>query len=270
VIPIVTYQGGKQRLAGSLLDVMKVPQERRFVDLCCGTGALSLALVARGHEPEQIVMVDRGPFGLVWADIARGSFSLERLRAYCDAVPTDLRAVKSHMLGLASRPADADTSYVFLLLQAASFGGKAIWIEGDRWVHHGFRDYWIPTATSSRRSPVNPMMPMPPTLYDRAAEIVPKMRGIEAHCADVASFAPRSDDVIYLDPPYGDTTAYGYTVDVPALVRRLGSCWVSEGAALSAHSIQVSTGRAKGGISGKRTSVNEEWLSRFGIVGGQA
>ena len=29
--------------------------------------------------------------------------------------------------------------------------------------------HWQPTATSSRRSPVNPMMPMPDSLYERVS-----------------------------------------------------------------------------------------------------
>lgn len=45
VRPPATYQGGKQRLAGQILDIIK-PTAEGFADLCCGSGAL--AIEARG------------------------------------------------------------------------------------------------------------------------------------------------------------------------------------------------------------------------------
>ena len=51
-------------------------------------------------------------------------------------------------------------------------------------------------------------------------------------------------------------------------------CWVSEGKALSDEAWMLSTGRAKGGMTGDRKKkANEEWLSYFsntGLIGTDA
>jgi hypothetical protein len=261
----ISYQGGKQRIAVQILDRIDVLPSVPFHDLCCGCGAISIELVNRGHKPSDIHMLDAGPWGLFWADVGNGVFDLDRFKSYCYSVPADRKRIKPFMQAMFDEPADDDRVYEFLLLQACAFGGAAVWLDGDKWCKGGgFRDYWQPTATSNRRSPVNPMMPMPDTLFERVKAVVEDMKGVRAICADIRCYRP-GPGIIYIDPPYEGTTSFGHTFDVLQyahdLQRQGRSCYVSEGKALSARAWKITEGRAKGGMNGGRKSANEEWLS---------
>lgn len=264
--PAVTYQGGKQRIAKAIVDVMDCSGCSRFFDMCCGSGAVSMELVSRGlFQPSQITMVDAGPWGLFWESVGRGQFLLYMMEYWCNQVPADRNQIKEFMEDLSKQPVDQNAPYVFLLLQAASFGGKAIWIKDGRWQNCSFRSYWQPTATSSRRSPVNPMMPMPETLYLRTCEIASVMAGVTGICGKVEEIQPPDDSLVYIDPDYEGTTGYGHGLDVVAYSKLLRARhYISEGRALSTDPVLISSGRSKGGISGDRqVSANQEWLSKF-------
>lgn len=266
----VTYQGGKQRLAAQILDVIEVPAASVFYDLCCGSGAVSLALVERGHDPAKIVMVDSGPWGMFWHAIGEGSFSMTRFKQIAALLPANPQNIKHIMeMMYSTTPSIEDIPYIFLLLQAAAIGGAAIDIIDGRWRRRsGFRDLWQPTDTSSRRSPVNPMMPMPATIIARVEEIVARMKGVTGVHGDASKVRVPTglrNAVAYIDPPYKGTTGYGQRIDATATARDIGCpCWVSEGRPLSEHAVRLSGGRAKGGMTGERKqAANEEWLSRF-------
>jgi hypothetical protein len=224
---------------------------------------VSIAAVNAGVTPSQITMVDAGPWGLIWQSIGDGSFDLDRFRQVLQTVPKEPWLIQAHMENLARQPAiGTDNPYVFLLLQASSFGGKALWIKDGRWRNTSFRSYWLPTATSNRRSPVNPMMPMPPELLRRVEKAVATMRGVRGIHGDLGQLPrPIASTVVYIDPPYKGTTAYGHEVDAMVQAKRLGGAWISEGQALSEKALLLSAGRAKGGISHERGAANEEWLS---------
>lgn len=264
----LSYQGGKSRLAKRTIDEWW-PTDAPFWDLCCGCGAISIEMVNRGYPTEEIRMVDAGPWGMFWREIGDGTFSLGTFSDYVAEMPSDPRCIKGFLEELSRQPASIDTAEVFVLLQAGSFGGKAIWIADDRWRNTTFRSYWEPTATSSRRSPVNPMMPMPATLLSRLERTAEVMQGVVGLCADVLDIEAQIEpgSLVYIDPPYDGTTAYGHALDVVPVARRLASgsaVFVSEGRPLSRHALRLSAGRAKGGISGDRAvRANEEWLSEM-------
>lgn len=269
MIPPVTYQGAKGRLAAEIVTHMGIPEDAMFYDLCCASGAITLAAVDAGHAPDRVVMVEQGPWGLFWRSIGDGTFDLHTFRHYCQSIPADPRGVKAVVEAMYKVPAGDHAAYRYLLLQAAAIGGKSISLERGLWVRgSGFRDYWLPTATSSRRSPVNPMMPMPNTIYTRVEEIVTKMRGVQGVHSDATDVIIQGSAVIYIDPPYAGTTGYGYTIDAVKVARRIAEqghvVWVSEGKPLSDEAICLSKGRAKGGITGgRKCAANEEWLSCF-------
>jgi len=103
-----------------------------------------------------------------------------------------------------------------LLLQSASFGAKPIWISQfgtNKWENCSFRNYWQPTLTSNRRSPVNPMMPMPETLLERAKLICKKMKGVIGIKTSACIMHPEENTVIYIDPPYKGRTKYMMDMD---------------------------------------------------------
>lgn len=257
MIAPVSYQGGKTRIAALILD--HIAPTGMFHDLCCGCGAVAIELVNRGYDPASITMLDAGPWGLFWEAVGIGTFDLDHFAHHCRCVPARDK-IAEYMKTLAAQPANNDI-YVYLLLQAAAFGGKAIWIRDNRWMNTSFRSYWQPTATSNCRSPVNPMMPMPDTLFERVKIVCEKMRGVHGWCMDIRNYRPLPG-VVYIDPPYARTTAYGHTFDVVQYARGLQQpCYISEGRPLTDQAWLIASGRAKGGISGGRKIANDEWLS---------
>lgn len=256
--PPVSYQGGKQRLAE---DIVSVLLERGcgepYYDLCCGSGAIGIELVNRKILPRQIVMVDAGPWGLFWEAIGKGDFDVAEFEKHCGMIPTDRSQIRDYVKELSRQPVGEDAKYIFPILQAASFGGKAIWIHEGRWRNTSFRSFWQPTATSNRRSVVNPMMPMPKTLVERVTAIAKAMTGVLGLCQRVEDTFVVGG-TIYVDPPYANTTGYGHTLDVKDIA---GPCFVSEGLPLSDDFVCLSKGRSKGGVSGSRKAANEEYVS---------
>ena len=271
----VTYQGGKQRLAKQIVDIIfeqnEITDDTKFYDLCCGSGAISIELVNRGIYPPNITMVDKSPWGQFYKGVGDGTFSPEVFRYYIDDIPKDITKIKNHAkLLLSERANDGlfyNMVYKFLILQACAFGGTATWVENNQWKKAGgLRDYWLPTETSNRRSPVNPMMPMPETLYDRVCNICCDMDGVKGVCGDVFDIEVEPNSIVYIDPPYDKTVKYGYELDYMKYIEGLKDCkvYLSEGKQLSDNAILLSSGRKKGNINGskKKKSV-EEWLNIF-------
>lgn len=266
--PPVSYQGSKTRIADKIIDVIMPFEDAPFFDMCCGNGSISICLVDSGIiGAEYITMVDAGPWGRVWDLVGGGHFSLESLKWWLNKIPSKKEHIKEFMEDLSRQSAEIDTPYVFLLLQASSFGGKAIWKDGDRWINCSFRNYWEPTRTSSRRYPVNPMMPMPATLFKRMDVICQKMLGIHGLHEQVENIKP-TNAVVYIDPPYANTTEYGHVINnvteyAIELSYRNNEVFVSEGKPLCPDAVRISSPRSKGGISGERKSKNEEWVTYF-------
>lgn len=255
LVPITQYQGGKRRLADQILDIISPEPDDHFYDLCCGAGAVSIELVKRGHSPEQITMVDAGPYGLVWEKIGNGTFDLATLELYCNAVPSDPTMIRSYMEMLADLPASKDTPYVYLLLQSYTFGGRAIWIEDDSWI-------WRTAGFRTGKPSLSPI-----TLLRRTENLMRYMEGIKGvhgQIQDLNTF--KSPGIIYVDPPYIGTKGYGHGVDLEGLVSRTYlPIYVSEARPLTDDAIQLEIpGTNIRNLNGARTAMpHEEWLSRF-------
>lgn len=281
-----SYQGGKQRLAKQIVDIFykenDINDDTKFFDLCCGSGAISLELINCGFNPNNITMIDNGCFGQFWQDIANGEFDLDIFKREIENLP-NIENIQSYLKKLSDLPVDEDKMvYHYLLLQAGAFGSKQIWIENNRWKNNTFRSYWLPTETSNRRSPVNPMMPMPNTLYNRVESIVKQLSGsIIASKESVFDAVYRIDEersrgnknvIIYIDPPYANTTGYKETFDIYSLEGQIWSTspiYISEGYKMrgASKSYLLSVGRTKGNISGEaKKKPTEEWLNRFNLI----
>jgi site-specific DNA-adenine methylase len=285
--PPVSYQGGKTRIADAIADLLlaEFKPGQDVYDLCCGCGAVSIALVRKGLDPKRIVMVDSGPWGAFWEMIGAGTFDVDYFRDVVGLLPKDPRDIHAALEALSKTDASRKLSiYMFPLLQAGSFGGKPVSIDGSKWVVHGFRDYWVPTETSNRRSHVNPMMPMPETLLGRVVELASAMRGVRGFHKSMADVAAGGRPLSYIDPPYlGLTDGYakdraawreslgsfgrGAIFDVTEFARELAAkgspCLVSESKPLGKEAIKLAGPRAKGGVSGKRAKAHEEWVTWF-------
>lgn len=266
------YQGGKQRIAKEIVNIIKQyikDDNTQFYDLCCGSGAVSIEMVNQGFFVGNIHMVDKSPWGLFWKQIGDGTFSIDLFKAWIDSVPKDVNLIQDYIKELSKVPVyktQTDISYIFLLLQASSFGSKSIWIKDDKWQNTSFRNYWLPTETSSRRSPVNPMMPMPDTLYQRVENLCFSMDGVNGYWEDCNDIHIEPNSVIYIDPPYDKTTKYGFEFDYMSFIEKHKNnniILLSEGKQLSNNAINLTDRRHKGGISGERTKINEEWLNIF-------
>lgn len=279
-----SYQGGKQRLSKLIVDIFykenNITDNTKFYDLCCGSGAITLELLNRGVNPNNIVMIDNGCFGSFWQTIANDEFELNVFKRELEKIPSVLSDVQGFLKNLSDISVDEENFiYHYLILQSGAFGSKQIWIENGKWKNNTFRNYWLPTKTSSRKSPVNPMMPMPNTLYLRVNEIVQQLSGIiVASKEDIFDALYRLDTewkngnkdvIVYCDPPYMNTTGYKESFDIYELERRIPNntpIYISEGFKMegTTNTYLLSSGRTKGNISGgvKKKPV-EEWLNVF-------
>lgn len=271
------YQGGKQRISNELVSEIfsKVPfrdSETRFYDLCSGSGAVTIELINHGVRPEQVTMLDRSSWGVFWSSIGNATFDVSVFADHLSHIPGDKRQVKNYMTRLSSTFTEGDEQYVYPILQACSFGGKQIWHDGNHWENAFFRDYWEPTATSVRQSPANPMQPSPETLLKRVERLVERCPGLECIHDDIGVMLTRDfepNSVVYMDPPYRNTTGYAFGFDVDAFIAKFKQrnpdipLFVSENIPLSTDSTLLHFGGAKGGISGNKTKKHQEWLSVF-------
>lgn len=276
LIPPCSYQGGKQRLAKQIVDVIfkqnEINENTKFYDLCCGSGAITLELINRGVHPSNITMVDNGVYGSFWNSVANNEFNINIFKQEIDKLP-DVSEIQSYLQELSNKAVNKDMlEYHYLLLQSGSFGSRQILTKNNMWKNNSFRSYWLPTETSSRRSPVNPMMPMPNTLYDRVKNIVEYLGGsINAINSDISKIEWHFDEnsIVYIDPPYKNTAGYGSDFDYEEFIinnRAYVNIYVSEGYKMDSaeDAILLSKGRTKGNISGnvKKKPV-EEWLNVY-------
>lgn len=278
IIPC-TYQGGKSRLSKQIVDTIfnnnLIDEDTLFYDLCCGSGAITIELINRGINTENIIMLDISSWGKFWSKVGKGTFDINRFERYINDIPKDKNLIQKFMNNLSKQNANIDEEYIYLLLQSSSFGGKQIWKQNDKWCNTSFRNYWLPTETSSRRSPVNPMMPMPCTLLERVKIILNKCEGLICLNENIYNILNRNirneNTIIYIDPPYKNTTKYGFTFNINELNKELNKkvnipIYISEGYKFSNNAIYLSNGRSKGGINGERKKkANEEWLNIFNI-----
>ena len=280
LIPPCSYQGGKQRLAKQIVDIIfsqnEINKDTKFYDLCCGSGSITLELINRGVHPNNIIMADIGVYGYFYSKVANNEFDLNIFKEELNKLPS-LDKIQKYLQELSNKDVDIDKiEYHYLLLQSGSFGSKQIWIEKNKWKNNSFRSYWLPTETSNRKSPVNPMMPMPSTLYTRVKDIVDCLSGaINVINSDIQKIEWNFDEnsIVYIDPPYKGTTGYVSDFDYEYFIMKnckYVSTYISEGYSInsSTHSILLSNGRAKGNISGdtKKAPV-EEWLNIYRPIG---
>jgi site-specific DNA-adenine methylase len=250
----VAYQGCKSWIADQIVDILCLPSKRPFFDLCCGSGAVSLAAVEAGQPPETITMVDHSPCGLVWEAVGRGSFDLRYLTFQLNKVPEDRNKIPGYLQKLAAQPLDEHVAENFIVLQAGAAFSKPISIREHRWKTPGFR-----------AAPSSYLRPQPQLILERMSHIVRRMRGVRGICADVRTVLPSIGDAkIYIDPPYVGKAKYCHDLPLSDLNR---VCWVSEARPLSDISFKLSNGRANGGHAGTRRGPPiEEWLSLVGWV----
>lgn len=278
LIPPCSYQGGKQRLAKQIVDIIykenEINENTKFYDLCCGSGAISIEMINRGFYDSNITMVDASPWGLFYQGVGDLTFSTDVFKTYIDDIPKDIKKIKNYAETMLKLPANDglfnNMVYKFLILQACAFGSTATWVENNKWKKAGgLRNYWLPTETSNRKSPVNPMMPMPNTLYERVENICANMDNVKGLYGKVEEVVIEPNSIVYIDPPYKNTQDYGYELDIEKYINKIKNIdgvkiYISEGYKINGckESVLLSKGRDKGNINGKRNKKPiEEWLN---------
>ena len=276
LIPPCSYQGGNQRLAKQIVDIIfgqnEINEKTKFYDLCCGSGAITLELINRGIHPSNIIMVDASMWGKLWQSIANNKFELDVFKQEIDKLPS-IENIQGYLKQMNSNAINTDLDiYHFLLQQAGSFGSKYIDVKNGKWLNSTFRSYWFPTETSKRRSVVNPMMPMPNTFYERMKKIIEYMQGnIKALYCKIEEVEWHFDegDIVYIDPPYKNTSKYNFDFDYEQFLIDNWSyvnIYISEGYKMDSttNAVLLSKGRKKGNISGDiKKKPTEEWLNVF-------
>lgn len=191
-------------------------------------------------------------------------------------VPEEKDKIQNFLKDLSKEKIGCYEVYDFLLLQAGSFGSKQISKNGELWNNSTFRNYWQPTETSSRRSPVNPMMPMPETIDNRVKNIVNKCKGLTCLNYDIylfleyIRFRNTENSIIYIDPPYKNTSGYQDCFDWEDFLSELfydtlAPIYVSEGDKFADDDscFLLNFNGAKGGMSGVRKKEHLEYLNEF-------
>lgn len=270
LIPPCTYQGGKQRYAKQIVDIIfeenEINAETKFYDLCCGSGSITLELISRGVNPKNITMIDKSMWGMFYKQVGDGTFDTDVLKECLNRIPSEKFLVQDYMKSLAERETDDNDVYIYLLLQASSFGGKQVDMINGKWKHHGFRSYWQPTETSVRKSPVNPMQPTQDELLKRVCRIVEECKGVNAVHDDILNVKIEHNEntIIYIDPPYMNTTSYNHDIDIVKLCESLRiRTYISESVAISERNYDLQLVGAKGGITAKKNSRTKEVLNVF-------
>lgn len=264
LIAPLSYQGGKQRLSRQIIEEINSRVDMKgktFVDLCCGSGAVGLESLIYCSKA---VFVDKGEMGNFYSSL--NAFSLRDFKKDIDLLP-EIEEIKWYLTQKSKEEVPKDNMqrvYLYLLLQAGAFGSKQLWVEDKNWKNCSFRSYWMPTPTSNRRSPVNPMMPMPETLYQRVKSIVEQKEVITGYQKDITDFIDSydfTDCIVYLDPPYKDTTGYLDSFDILAVIDKLKGrvpLFVSYNEDLTEDTVEFGK-RTKGNINGvkKKEAVRE-------------
>ena len=259
--PPVSYQGGKRRQAPEIVRHMALDSETPFVELCCGSGAVSLELISRGHNPAKITMVDAGPWGDVWRLVGAGEFDLRTLEEvgaallkmgkHSPAIPDTL----AEMARLFP-PTHRHGPYAFLFLQSGVFGRKAVGVRDGLWTRCNF------SAPGDLKHP--PLIPEPEVIVRRMQRICRRLDGVCGLRADVRSIGVAAGSAVYLDPPYAGTTGYGHDVEAVALAVGWAPSpvYVSERVALSS-TARLLRERVASGLSGASSAISAEYLSLF-------
>ena len=211
-----------------------------FVELCCGSAALTLFAVGE-HEPPcgymggkrvyarataatiglrrptHITLCDAGCWGGFWAAMFgpegdRIARMLDDFRHHLDRSRDDADAEETFFAWLASTPPPhdpADWAARFLILQAASAHQKPVSVVGGRWRTSGFARLH---AAARRRGWHHRIRPELLAARVRAIRALP-WPPVDVVHGDLALVEPIPNSIVYIDPNYAGRTGYAHSVE---------------------------------------------------------
>ena len=168
------------------------------------------SLGIEGH-PSAVSLSDPGPWGSVMAVVLDPEKRQEVVDQLFSLSERDPRTLYDELQG---NPIPDDWSTFaceYLFLQRLSFSGKAVGIRDGRWASTGFNAssaYGLPGT--DRFGPVKPMIP---SLISVLEGYRTALRPDATVTCERAPAAPPEgpsppDTLVYIDPPYSDTTSY--------------------------------------------------------------
>lgn len=272
LVPPCGYKGGKRVLAKLIIPHLLQTKADHYFDLCCGSGAITLALVSAGIKPQQITMVEAGPWGMFWKKIADGSFSVEKVEKLLSERPNP-KLVKDWVEEMVCKmPVSAET---FLIIQAAAYGSTPAWWDGTKWrgdpsanrSYHA-RPYWQPGPTSKEKKPRGTIF-CPDKILSRLTEIKNRCKNLNVFHGKVEDAdLKKTKAAYYLDPPYQGTTGYAFELDVEKFIANgPRPLFVSEGRQLLGANPVMCFNKIRGGnvTSGSKNKAKrrQEFLNCF-------
>jgi hypothetical protein len=243
-----------------------------LVEPCCGSAAFTLHLLGarrailpyqgskwrfrKGLEataeelefvgpPDRVVLTDPGPWGRVMGVLLRRGDRRDLVEELERLAAMDASAVFERLQGSPVPQTDSAFAAEFLFLQRLSFSGKAVGIRRGRWASPGFNKtsaYGV--AATDRFGEVKPMIPSLLRIlrdYDRALVDV----AVDARCAPAGTPSElqlRGRVLVYLDPPYVESTSYPDGQLTRGEVVALAHAWRERGAAViisEQHSLEL-------------------------------
>lgn len=196
--PPLGYQGGKQGYADAILDALGMRP---------GDGV--------GND---IVLCEPGPWGDAWEwwRTAEGrADTCERLEAWAAEDPRELW----QRLRKAPVPGDlGERVATWAVLTHTGFGCKPVLQSGNEWEHHGI-DAGYASGLAWKCGLA--------TVASRVGRL-PDLSRVRVHRAPAQSLQPIPGAVVYIDPPYQDTTGYGHAFP-RAEVLEVAERWRSAG-----------------------------------------
>lgn len=173
---LMPYQGSKWRLRHEITAVLRE------------AGALG--------RPRRLVLTDAGPWGWVWRLLMSGWARPAVLEELARLDAEEPRAAYERLQGAIYRKTPKAAAE-FLFLQRLAFCGKAVSGKGWTWRSPGFNPVSAYGVEGTDR--FGEVKPQGPTLISRVSSLP---------WVDVLDEDPGGPAVVFLDPPYADTTGY--------------------------------------------------------------
>lgn len=204
------YQGGKHRVRKAL--------------------ASAMGLVPGGVD--RFTWTDPGPWGTTLGALADPELRRRTLEHLASLVDLDPRDVFRQLQG-AKAPADAARfAAEHLFLQRLAFSGKAVGVYLGNWSSPGFNTssaYGI--EATDKFGAVRPQVP---ALLEKLRSAPPRHKAVALSKPIAAAFEPPARRpqrmIVYIDPPYQDSTGYPNGILPRAQVIELAQAWADWGA----------------------------------------
>lgn len=229
LLPPCGYKGGKRRYGEIIANqILSLQRTGKIWDVCCGSGAVTLALINKGISSEDIICVEAGPWALFWKSVADETFDIDYFESMIyKVINMDQKKVAEWVETTIAK--EEPSAERFIILQACAYGAEAVWWDNTKWRrghsktnrNYCARKYWEPGLNSKEKKPRGTMF-VPQTVLEMTKSILNRAKGLSVIQGDAQhEVVPVDGDIVYIDPPYYGVSGYGWELDVLKLVEKL-------------------------------------------------